>query len=161
MSKRISLYDSNIVAEIPEDFTCMSREEAEEFFKLEMPEQVYSNRNKSAFITLNRNGQELTSEGIEKRLNEYYTIHTRVVPNFKNASLAKRSLENGVEIGALQYTSTSATKDLYNTCLLIPVDGKEVVITMHCELEQAMTQGKEFLDVLASIEWEENNEKQS
>ena len=159
MSKQISLYDSNIVAEIPENFTLMTREEAQEFFKLEAPEQAYSNENKSAFITLNRNESELTSEGIEKRLNEYYTIHTRVVPNFKNPSLAKRSLENGVEIGAFQYTSTSATKDLYNTCLLIPVDGKEVVMTMHCDLEQAMTQGKEFMDVLASVRWEENNEQ--
>ena len=93
----------------------------------------------------------LEASDIEKRLNEYHHVYSRSTANFGNVRMAKKHLDQGGEIGAFQYTSTTVERDLRNLFVLLSVEGKETVITMHCSAQDALTVRKSFMKILDSI----------
>lgn len=147
----ISLFGEKVKMKIPEEFTLMTTEQAKLFFLGTVPEILYGIEEKRAFISITHTDITIETENLERRITEYYQLYNRSIANFANGGLAKRLLQDGTPIGVFHYTSTTADRDLINYFALFPLKGKEVVMSMHCSIEDSLVIAKKFLEVLNSI----------
>ncbi len=149
MNKEISLYEDRLKLQIPENFT--ESQELEKFMLSKKPDHFFVDQEKKAYISVNYSQEECSGD-MENRLSGYYTLYQRTVPNFANCSMAKKKTNSGQEIGAFYYTCTTATKNLYNFFILTTLEGRDVTVTLHCDLEKVPEYGMQFMNIVDSID---------
>ncbi len=71
---------------------------------------------------------------MNKRIAEYCERYRRSVLNFADYNVAKKKTKSGSDIVAFYYTSTSPTRDLYNIFVLTTLEGRELTVTLHCDV---------------------------
>lgn len=152
MSRKISLYGDKLRFDISSEFKDMDLDECRQYFVGHMPEKIFGIPEKKAFITVMRNRNRLESSETEKRLNDYYYAYSRSVANFSNGKMVKRELDNGDSIGVFHFGSTTTERNLLNFFVLFSIEGKEIIMTMHCAAEDSMRLGKEFVKILDTVQ---------
>lgn len=152
MSREIILYENKLRFDIEDKFEDIDPDECRQYFAGQIPEKIFGIPEKKTFITVMRSGNGLEPSETEQRLNEYYYAYSRSVANFSNGKMVKRELNNGDIMGVFHFGSTTVERNLLNFFALLSVDGKEVIMTMHCSAEDSMRLGKEFVKTLDSIQ---------
>lgn len=149
MSKEIKLYENKITMRIPDDF--VAAQAAEKLTGGVQPDYLYADEKKIALITVTWGESELP-EDIDKRIMEYREMHRRAVPNFGNCTAAKKKTKSGKDIAAILYTSTTPTRDLHNFFVLTGLQGRELTITIHCDIKDIPYYGMQLMDIVDSID---------
>ena len=148
MSRVLKLFENKLSIEIPDNYTEIQDEE-NIFASSEKPNYILKNDTLDSYITITKSTIEM-KDSLELTLQGLYNQYRRVIPNFKSSDLYLKKIET-VEVGAFQYTSTTSTRDLYNLVGLFAIDGKQTLMTMHCDIENAIDEGSQFMKILESI----------
>lgn len=151
LTKCETIFDGKLTLGVPEDFVELSEQEIGEYYRNEKPSKVFANKDKGAILSASLLEQTLEVENVEKRIQEYAVLYQRSIPNFANCKIAKRPLDNGTYIGIFHYTSTTVDKNLFNYIVLACVDGKEALITMHCDINDCPAYAEKFMKAINSI----------
>lgn len=150
MSNNIfKLYDGEIEIKLPDDFVEMT--EKEKYFNGSTPDYVFAVEKTNSLISVTTANTENTNLKLEEEINKYITLYRRIIPNFSNCKAARKTVKSGEEIGAFYFTSTLPDKDMFNLMAIICLEKKEVVITMHCELKDAVELALRYMEVLENI----------
>ena len=152
MNNTIFLYDDTLKLELPDSFVKYVKEDVQKCFQGDAPDFVYGIEDRKTIVSITKTNIDIKAEDFDTRLQEYYTLYSRNVPSFSAGKLVKKELNDGNEIGAFQYISTSAERDLLNFFVLLPLNKKECIITMHCSIEDGFYYGLTFMHILNSIE---------
>lgn len=153
LSNVIRAYDDTIELMIPEEFEEIAPDHIKGRFKNNKPDVLYEHKTNKAMITLTKSDSIVFSDDVESRLSEYYIAYQRSVAGFANSKLAIKTLEGDRKIGTFHYTSTSIDRDWLNFFVLLEIEGKEAVITLHCFAEDSPLLGIKFMQVLNSIRY--------
>lgn len=132
---------------MPKGFILFDDEYKHQLFGAYSPNALYGNKEDKAFLTINMI-EKVDPYNIDDRLSVYCTLFHRTVPNLSNVKTLERTLNNGEKIGAIQYTSIARDRDLYSVIGIFPLEDKEVVITMHCDVKDGIKYALDFMNVL-------------
>ena len=148
MSNIKELFNKRLLVEIPVQYKEIEDKE-DIFLGANKPNYIFENKSLNSYITVTKSSLDIT-DSLEEILQALYNQYRRVIPNFKSSDLYLKKIET-VEVGAFQYTSTTSTRDLYNLVGLFAIDGKQTLMTMHCDIENAIDEGSQFMKILESI----------
>lgn len=151
LTKTHSLFDDKITIGVPEGFAELNDQETSLYYKNERPNIVFANKEKGAILTLSILEQPLKSSEVEARVQEYVVLYQRSIPNFANCKVAMRPIDENNNIGIFCYTSTTTEKNLLNYVVIACVDGKETLITMHCDINDCPLYAEKFMKSINSI----------
>ncbi len=129
----------------------METEDSGKFSAGAKPDVLYVDEKTKSLISVTYT-ENKASEDIDKRIAEYCALHQRSVPNFANCTVAKKKTKSGKDIAAFHYTSTSPVRDLYNFFVLTSLEGRELTITLHCDVKNIPKFGMKFMNVLNSVD---------
>lgn len=149
MNKEISLYDNKLKMQIPEQF--VQSKDMDKFFVGAKPDFLYVDEKTDALISVTYTENQ-SAEDIDKRIAEYCELYRRSVPNFANCKIAKKKTGSGQDIAAFYYTSTTPARDIYNFFVLTSLEGRELTVTLHCDIRNIPDYGMEFMNILNSID---------
>ncbi len=149
MSKEVCLYENKVTMQIPEEF--VETKDSSPFFAGAKPDFLYVDEKTKSMISVTYTENE-ASEDIDKRIAEYCALHQRSVPHFSNCTVAKKKTKSGKDIAAFYYTSTSPVRDLYNFFVLTSLEGRELTMTLHCDVKNIPEFGMKFMSVLDSMD---------
>lgn len=150
MLKEINLYENKLIFRIPEEFEVV--DDAGRFFVSTKPDYAFVDKQTNALVSVLKTEYKIAGVSIADRITEYCEVYKRSVPNFDNFKIAKKTTKSGRDIAAFYYTSTSPERDLYNFFILTSLGEYELIITLHCGMEDASSYGIKFMNVLNSID---------
>ncbi len=150
MTNDIKLYDDRVCLTIPFEF--IETEKFDKYFSSAKPDFLYVDEGTDALVSITHTLYDAGKMKIDERINEYCELYKRSVPNFANFSMAKKKTKSGKDIAAFYYTSTSPERDLYNFFVLSTLDSRELVFTLHCNIENVPNYGVKFMNILNSID---------
>lgn len=136
---------------IPDGYTQATKEEIAKHFPVNQPNNMLINRSTNSYITFTITGAELQPSMVESKLAQYYNAYKRTVGGFQSGEIAKKDTKKSV-IGAFQYLSTTLDRDLFNIFVLTSMQGKELIITMHCDQRSVSSEGLKLMNSISSIE---------
>lgn len=148
MSRVLKLFENKLIIEIPDNYIEIQDEE-NIFASSEKPNYILKNDTLDSYITITKSTIEM-KDSLELTFQGLYNQYRRVIPNFKPSGLYYNQLET-VKVGAFQFGSTTATKDLYTLVALFALDGKQTLITMHCDIKDAFEEGNKYMKLVESI----------
>ena len=150
MSKEMLLFDDKYSITIPDSYREAGKDEISKYGFTMEPDYVFIDPENRSCIAVKRGEYELQDEDIKKRLQEYYRVYERTTPGFEGGQLAVRD-GDGYSVGAVNFKSTTLTSDVYNMAAITAVDNREIVCTMHSDMQYAMDVARIFMDVANSI----------
>ncbi len=145
-----TLYDGGLTLTIPEAF-CLT-EDTRRYFQAVVPDAVFAWKEGFAAIGVTRLSIPLENADVEQHLVRYCDLYRRVVPSFADCAMVRRTTAGGTVIGAFQYTSAAIDRDLQNIFAILPVGGRETIITIACDRKAVASLGRKLMGVLNSIE---------
>ncbi len=150
---KVELWDSKLRFQIPEGFEELSKHEIAKYYTSSLkPDFLFENKSNGAFIAVAALERELTAEALQSRIQEYAAGYQRVVPNFANCQIAIRKINDDKVIGMFYYTSTTINRNLLNYVVLGCLDGKEVMMTLHCNIEDCPEYAEKLMRTVNSLE---------
>lgn len=149
MSNIISLYDGKFSMEVDNRFKESSH--PGKYILSGNIDYVYVDETSDTFITITKTDFPAPNS-LEIRMNEYCSIYKRSVANLANVKLSKKTMISGKEIGLFSYTSTTTTRNLMNYVLVSSVEDKEILITLHCDIEKMAEMFLTVRNIIDSID---------
>lgn len=136
---------------MPKNFEQLDVDYKHQYFGTNVPDVLYGNKRDKAFLTINII-EKVSPYNIDERITAYYSLYQRTAPNFSNVKTVGRKLNNGAGMGAIQFTSTAPERDLYNLVGIFPVEDKEVVFTMHCDVNDGIKYAIDYMNLLSYLQ---------
>ena len=149
---KTELFDAKLRFQIPEGFKQVPDEEIAHYYPAKQPDILFENKENGALIAVAKLENELAADALEARIQEYAAVYQRSVPNFANCKIGKRTLPNGKQLGMFYYTSTTAQRDLLNYVVLSSLDGKEIMLTLHCNCKDCPAYAEKLMRTINSVE---------
>lgn len=135
MSK-IDIYNGKLKIDLPDGFEQMNDEENKKFFSEHKLNYSYILREKNTVVGIVVNDVPLNNETVEKRINQYYALYSRMAPGFVMGEMKMKQSEENT-FGILSFKSNAPERDLFNIVLVANFNGKELFIIATGNMQDA------------------------
>lgn len=150
MSKT-ELFSNQLIIELPEGFEYMNEEENKSFFPNHIFDYSFILRDKNSVMGIELNDTPLACGDVEERINQYYTLYSRMTPGFVMGEM-KIKPSNDVSFGIFSFKSNAPKRDLFNIVMVANFFEKELFVIATGDLNDAEILIPEFIKMIDQME---------
>lgn len=151
----VKLFDG-LSIDMPEALRPADEEEKRRFFGASMPEQVYISPEDQAVLAVVQGTEALEDSQVRERIAGYQQYYSRMAPGFVFGEMRINN-QTGHNMAIFTYKSNAPTRDLCNVFALTAYQGRELILSFSCDMNDGIRWLSLFVGMLDSLQFTEES----